>query len=153
MQSKLEDLLKALGLPVGLALVIASVATFLGLPLEHAFQLFALLAGLPFFFGLVIDLLKQVGVVQPGTSGIWSAGLNLLGVIGVAVLLRYVPDADIKTWDAQLLQVLQALVLIATWVTQLFGTKQAHKFYTKGLGIRRFSFFSGTGDYFLKPNA
>lgn len=140
MQSKLEELLKALGLPIGLALVIASIAAVLGLPLENAFQLFGVLVGLPFFWALIVDLLKQVGVVKDGTAGIWSAAFNLLSIIGIAVLLKYVPNADIKTWDAQLLQVLQALVLIITWVTQLFGTKKAHAFYTRGLGVERFSF-------------
>jgi hypothetical protein len=140
MQSKLEELLKALGLPIGLAAVIVSLAMLLGLPLDQAFQLFAVLVGLPFFFGLIVDLLKQVGVVKDGTAGYWSAGFNLLGVIGVAVLLKYVPDIDIKTWDMQLLQILQGVVLLITWITQLFGTKRAHMFYSQGLDIKRFSF-------------
>jgi hypothetical protein len=143
MQQKLEDLLKALGLPVGLALVIASIATFLGLDLENAFQLFALLVGVPFVIGLIVDLLKLVGVVTPGTSGIWSAGLNLLAILGIAVLLKYIPDFDLQTWDAQLLELAKAFMLIITWVVQLFSTRAVHRFYVQGLGIRRFTFAAG----------
>jgi hypothetical protein len=140
MQSKLEELLKALGLPVGLALVIASMATYLGLPLEQAFQVFGILVGLPFVIGLIVDVLKLAGVVTPGTSGIWSAGLNLLAILGLAVLLKYIPDFDVHTWDAQLLELAKALVLIITWIAQLFGTKVAHHYYTRSLGITRFRF-------------
>jgi len=140
MQSKLEELLKALGWPVGLALVIASVATYLGLPLDQAFQLFGILVGLPFVIGLIIDVLKLAGVVTPGTAGIWSAGFNLAAILGVAILLKYVPDFDVTTWDAKLLELAKAVVLIITWIVQLFGTKGAHHFYIRGLGIARFSF-------------
>jgi len=142
MQSKLEELLKALGLPVGLALVIASVAAYLGLPLEQAFQVFGVLVGLPFVIGLIIDVLKLVGVVTPGTSGIWSAGFNLAAILGLAVLFKYAPAFDVNTWDAQLLELAKAVVLIITWIVQLFGTKGAHTYYTHALGVRQFRFQS-----------
>ena len=143
MQEKLQELLKALGLPVGLALVIASVATYLGLPLDQAFQVFGILVNLPFVIGLIVDVLKLVGVVTPGTSGIWSAGFNLIAILGIAVLLKYVPAFDVSTWDAQLLEFAKAVVLIVTWIIQLFGTKSTHRFYTRGLGLVRFSFTQG----------
>lgn len=140
MQQKLEELLKAIGLPITLALVISSIAAFLGLPLEDAFDLFGLLIGVPFVVGLIVDLLKQVGVVTPGTSGMWSAAFNLVAVIGLAILLNFVPADDVLAWDAQLLELAKAVLLIITWIAQMFGTKGAHHFYTRGLGIRRFSF-------------
>lgn len=139
MQSKIEELLKALGLPVGLAVVIASVAAYLGLPLDQAFQMFGVLVGLPFAIGLIIDLLKQIGVVTPDTAGIWSAGFNLIAIIGLAILFKYMPTFDVTAWDAKLLELAKAVVLIVTWIMQLFGTKGAHQFYTRGLGIARFS--------------
>lgn len=139
MQLKLEDLLKALGLPVALALVIASVAAYLGLPLEQAFQMFGVLVGLPFVIGLMVDVLKQVGVVTPGTAGVWSAGFNLIAIIGLAVLFKYMPAFDVTAWDAKLLELAKAVVLIITWIMQLFGTKGAHHYYVRGLGIQRFS--------------
>lgn len=140
MQQKLEELLKVLGLPVGLALVIVAVANYFGLPLDQAIQLFGILVGLPFAIGLIVDLLKLVGVVTPGSAGIWSAAFNLLSIIGLAVLLKYVPESNVTTWDAQLLELAKAVVLIITWVAQLFGTKQVHQFYTRGLGVKQFRF-------------
>ena len=140
MNTKLEELLKAIGLPAGLALIIASVATYFGVPLDQAIQLFALLTGVPFVIALIVDVLKSVGVVTPGTSGIWSAAFNLVAILGLAVLLKYVPAFDVNTWDAQLLEFAKALVLVVTWIIQLFGTKRAHTFYTRGLGVERFSF-------------
>ena len=140
MLEKLGDLLKALGLPVLLAGVIAAVASLLGLPLEQAFQLFPLLVGVQFVIGLMIDLLKLLKVVTPGTSAQWSAGFNLIAVIGLAVLFKYIPDFDVVTWDAKILEVAKAVALIIIWITQLVGTKSAHNFYVRGLGITRFSF-------------
>lgn len=140
MQEKLGELLKTLGLPIGLAVVIASVASFFGLPLEQAFQLFGVLAGAPFVISLIIDVLKQIGVVSDGTAAQWSAGLNLLSVIGLAVLLKYAPTFDVSTWDAQVLEIAKAIVLIITWIMQLFGSRAAHYFYTNSLGIRQFSY-------------
>jgi hypothetical protein len=143
MQSKLEELLKALGLPVGLALVIASVAKYFGLTLDQAFQVFGILVGLPFVIGLIIDVLKLAGVVTPGTSGIWSAGFNLAAILGLAILFKYAPNFDVTTWDAKLLELAKAIVLIVTWIVQLFGTKGVHRFYIRGLGVSRFSFVAG----------
>ena len=139
MKLTLEELLKALGLPVGLAVVITGIATYLGLPLDQAFQMFGVLVGLPFAIGLIIDVLKIAGVVTDGTAGVWSAGFNLVAIIGLAILFKYMPTFDVTTWDARLLEFAKALVVIVTWITQLFGTKGAHQFYTRGLGIARFS--------------
>jgi len=48
MLEKLQELFKAIGLPVGLVAVIVAVAGFVGLPLEQALQLFGVLVGVPF---------------------------------------------------------------------------------------------------------
>lgn len=137
---KLEDLLKSVGLPVALAAVITSVAAFLGMPLDRALALFGVLVGLQYVIGLIVDLLKLVGVVKPGTSGQWSAAFNLFAVLGLAVLLRYFPDATVQDWDAQLLELAKAVALIVTWLMQVFGTKAAHLFYVRVLGVRSFRF-------------
>lgn len=137
---KLEDLLKGVGLPVALAAVIASIAALLGLPLDRALELFGVLVGLQYVIGLIVDLLKGLGAVKPGTSGQWSAGLNLVAVIGLSVLLKFVPDVTVQTWDTQLLELAKAVVLIVTWLMQMFGTKGAHHFYGQVLGIKTFRF-------------
>lgn len=140
MNEKLQELLKAIGLPIALAAVVVSVAALLGLPLEQAYKMFGVLVGVPFVIGLIVDLLKQVGVVKPETSGQWSAALNLISMIGLSVLLKLLPSADVVSWDAQLLELAKAVVLIVTWVAQLFATRSAHVLYVKALGIKRFSF-------------
>lgn len=143
MLAKIEQLVRDLGLPVSVAAIIVAVAGYFGLPLETVVQLFGVLVGLPFVWALVVDLLKGLGIVQPGDAGKWSAAFNLISIIGLAVLLKFLPSFDVVTWDAQLLEVAKAVVLIVTWIMQLFGTKGAHRFYVNGLGIRRFSFAKG----------
>lgn len=140
MLEKLQQLLKDLGFPVALAAVIVAVVQYLGLPIEQAFGFFSILVGLPFIWGYIVDMLKAVGVVKPGTAGQWSAAFNLISVLALAVLLKYLPDFDVTTWDAQLYEVAKAVILIITWVGQLFGTKGAHRLYTRVLGARHFGF-------------
>jgi hypothetical protein len=140
MQEKIVELLKAIGLPIALAGVIVSIAFALGLPLEQSFTLFGALIGLPYVIGLIVDLLKLVGVVTPGTSGQWSAALNLVSIIGLAVLLKFIPDFDVVTWDQQLLELAKAVVLIVSWIVKLFATKRAHQVYSQTLGIKSFRF-------------
>lgn len=140
MQIKLEELLKAIGLPVGLAAIIVAVAVYFTVPLEQAFQLFGVLVGVPFVIALIVNLLKGVGVVDDGTAAKWSAGLNLLAVIGLAIALKLYPAFDFVSLDAWLLELAKAIAVIVTFILQLFGTKSAHLAYVRGLGIRRFSY-------------
>ncbi len=140
MSEKLQELLKAIGLPVGLVAIVVAVAGFVGLPLEQALQLFGVLVGVPFVIALVIDILKQFGVVDDGTAGKWSAVLNLVVIIGLAVLLKFVPDLDVVSIDAKILELAKAVAIIVVYLIQLFGTKSAHRAYVNGLGIVRFSF-------------
>lgn len=144
MQIKLEELLKSIGLPVGLAAVIAAVALFLGVPLEQAFQLFGVLVGIPFVISLVIDLLKQFGVVDDGTAGKWSAALNLITIIALAIAMKFYPTFDYASLDAYIYEIGKALMVIITFILQLISTRSAHQAYIRGLGIRRFS-LSTTG--------
>lgn len=140
MSEKLQELFKAVGLPIGLVAIIVAVAGYMGLPLEQAVQLFGVLVGVPFVIALVIDILKQFGVVDDGTAGKWSAVLNLIAILGLAVLLGFVPDLDVVSIDAKILELAKAVAIIVTYLIQLFGTKSAHRAYVHGLGIARFSF-------------
>lgn len=140
MLEKLQQLLRDLGLSTTLAVVVVAVVQYLGLPLEQAFGFFGVLVGLPFIWGYIVDMLKAVGVVKPGTSGQWSAAFNLISVFALAVLLKYLPDFDVTTWDAQLFEVAKSVVLVIAWIGQLFGTKGAHRIYVRTLGARHFGF-------------
>lgn len=143
MSEKLQELFKAIGLPIGLVAVIVAVAGYIGLPLEQAVQLFGVLIGVPFVIALVIDILKQFGVVDDGTAGKWSAVLNLIVIIGLAVLLKFVPNFDVVSIDAKILELGKAVAIIVMYLIQLFGTKSAHRAYVHGLGIARFSHSGG----------
>lgn len=140
MSEKLQELLKAIGLPVGLVAIVVAVAGFVGLPLEQALQLFGVLVGVPFVIALVIDILKQFGVVDDGTAGKWSAVLNLVVILGLAVLLKFIPNFDVVSIDAKILELAKAVAIIVVYLIQLFGTKSAHRAYVNGLGIVRFSY-------------
>jgi uncharacterized membrane protein YczE len=139
MSEKLKELFKAIGLPVGLIAIVVSVAAFMGLPLEQALQLFGVLVGVPFVIALVIDILKQFGVVDDGTAGKWSAVLNLIAILALAILLKFMPNFDVVSIDAKILELAKAVAIIVMYLIQLFGTKSAHVAYVRGLGIARFS--------------
>lgn len=140
MQIKLEELLKALGLPVAIAAVITAVSALFGVPLENAFQLFGILLGLPFVISFIIDVLKQLHVVDDGTAAKWSAGLNLFAIAGLAIALKFYPDFDYASLDAYIYQIGQAVAVIVMFILQLVATAKAHRVYVKGLGVKRFSF-------------
>jgi uncharacterized membrane protein YczE len=143
MSEKLQELFKAIGLPVGLVAIVVAVAGFMGLPLEQALQLFGVLVGVPFVIALVIDILKQFGVVDDGTAGKWSAVLNLVVILALAVLLKFVPNFDVVSLDKQILELAKAVAIIVIYLIQLFGTQSAHRAYVRGLGIVRFSHGGG----------
>ena len=140
MQIKLEELLKALGVPVAIAAVITAVAALFGVPLENAFQLFGLLLGMPFLISFIIDVLKQLKIVDDGTAAKWSAGLNLLAIAGLAIAMKFYPDFDYASLDAYVYQLGQALAVIVMFILQVVSTAKAHRVYVRGLGIRRFSY-------------
>jgi hypothetical protein len=142
MKLNLEDLLKAIGLPIALAGVITAVAVFFLIPLDQAFMLFSILTGVPFVIALIINVLKGVGVVNDGTAQQWSAALNLLAIIGLAIALKFYPTYDYQSLDAWILEVAKAIAVIVTFILQLFATKSAHLAYVNGLGIKRFSYSS-----------
>lgn len=140
MQIKLEELLKAIGLPVGLAAIIVAVAMFFGVPLEQAFTLFGVLVGVQFVIGFIVDMLKGVGVVDDGTAAKWAAVFNLAAVIGLAIALKFFPSFDYVALDAYILEIGKAIAVIVTFILQMLGTKSAHRAYVNGLGIHRFSY-------------
>jgi hypothetical protein len=143
MQIELEKLLKTFGLPVGLAVVIAAVFGFLGVPIEQAFQLFGVLVGVPFVISFIINILKLLKVVDDGTAGKWSAALNLISIIALAIAMRFYPSFDFPALDAYIYEIGKALAVIVMFILQMIGTQSAHRFYVQGLGIKRFSYSTG----------
>lgn len=123
---KLEDILKTLGLPLALVGVIVAFLAWVGLTLDELYVVAASLIGLQLFLSFLIDVLKYVGVVNEGTSGYWSAGFNLVTLIGVAFWLKLFPTFDIHAVDSQLLELAKVLSLVFAYITQIIGTKAVH---------------------------
>ena len=124
---KLEDILKTLGLPLALVAVIVAFLAWAGLTLDELYVVAASLVGLQLFLSFLVDVLKYVGVVNEGTSGYWSAGFNLITLIGVAFWLKLFPTFDIHAVDSQLFDLAKVLSLVFAYITQIIGTKAVHK--------------------------
>lgn len=89
------------------------------------------LIGYPAAVALVIDVLKWAGVVTDGTAPKWSTGFNLLGFVGIYVILGYFPTIDIAGIDAVLLNYVNVAAYVFTLVGQIVGTKGFHLLYKK----------------------
>lgn len=99
--------------------------------LDNILLIVGALVGWPALVALVIDILKLAGIVDDGTAGKWSLGLNLLGFILVGVAVGFYPNVDIPGIDKRLLEIVQIGAYILTVIAQIFITRQAHIVYTK----------------------
>ena len=140
MKIDLVEILKTLGLPVGLVAVLAAVLLLFGVALDHVIAVAESLVGLWALLSVLINVLKFVGVVDDGTSGKWSAALNLGVLVVIAVILSSNPDFNFPALDVQLQTFAQFGVLILTYLINMLGTKAAHQVQVKGLGIKAFTF-------------
>lgn len=139
MKFDLENALKTLGWPLGLIAVFSSVLLLFGVHLDLGLVVAGSMFGLQALISLLIDVFKYVGVIRDGSAGKWSAGLNLLGLAGIAVALGLYPNFDFPRLDAQLVIIAQFGSLLFGYIVQIAGTYNVHKFVTRGLGIQRFS--------------
>lgn len=135
---KLEDIFKTLGLPLALVAVIAAFLTWVGLSLDQLYAVVASLVGLQLLISFLIDVLKWAGVIDAGMSGRWSAAINLVTLIGVALWLKFLPTVDIHVVDNQILELAKVLGIVFAYITQIIGTKAVHqvrKYYKDGLPL------------------
>lgn len=139
MKIDLPTLLKTVGLPVGLAAVFGAVLLLFGSTLDQVLAIAGSLVGLALTIALLIDVLKLTGAVSDGTSGKWSAAINLIVVVAIPVVLKFWPAFDFAGLDAQLQALAQFGYLVLSFVVQIIGTQQLHNAYTYGLGVRKFS--------------
>lgn len=138
MKINLEQILKTLGWNVGLIAVFASVLALFGVSLDQALGIAGVMAGLQALIALGIDILKWAGVVSDGTSGKWSAALNLAGLAFIAFTLAVNPEFDFIALDAQFVDIAKFLTLVFGYFVQVAGTKFVHKFTVSGLGVKAF---------------
>ncbi len=137
---KLDEIFKALGIPLALVAVVASLLAWAGLTLDQLYVVVGSLIGLQLLGAFLVDVLKYVGVVDPETSGKWSAGFQLVSLVGVAVWLKLFPTYDVNAVDAQLLEFVKVASLVFAYVTQIIGAKAVHSVALSK--IKGFSFYN-----------
>lgn len=135
MKLNLNEILKALAWPLGLIAVFAAVLALFGVSLDMVQAIAITMVGAQMLISLTIDVLKWAGAVDDGTSGVWSAVLNLIGLAGIAVALYLSPTFDFPALDAQFQTFAQFGVLIFGYIVQIAGSKRVHQLTVKGLGV------------------
>jgi len=140
MKINLEVLFKELGLPVGLVLLFSAVLGLIGLSLDTILLIVGTLFGVFALIAFVIDVLKWAGVVTDGTSGKWSAIMNLFVVIAVTVIYKLYPAFDFVGADAQIADFVRVATIVFAYVIQIVGTKGVHLSITRGLSLQAFSY-------------
>ena len=137
---KLEDIFKTLGIPLALVAVIVALLAWAGLTLNDLYVVVASLVGLQLLGAFIIDVLKYVGAIDPGTSGKWSAAFQLVALVGVAVWLKLFPSFDIYAADAKLLELVKVVSIVFAYITQIIGAKAAHTIAFSKIKGFRFTF-------------
>ena len=86
----------------------------------------ASLVGFAALIAIVINVLKLTGVVKDGTAQTWSAGLNLVGLVGLFILRVVKPDLDVGELDKQVGAFSQVAVVMIGYISQLLASKLTH---------------------------
>lgn len=139
MKLSLEDILKNLGWQLGLVAVFSAVMLLFGVELAMVLTIAGAMVGAQALISLLIDVLKWAGAIGDGDAGKWSAGLNLLGIGGIATALAINPTFDFPALDNHLMIIAQFLTLVFGYIVQLVSTKRIHQFAVRGLGVQAFS--------------
>jgi hypothetical protein len=84
------------------------------------------LLGFGSLIAFLINLGKRAGWVRDGDAPKWSLGLNLAGMVLLAVVQVYRPDVDVAGIDAQVAAWVEVLATIAGLVLQLGSAKLTH---------------------------
>lgn len=139
MKIDLEKLFSTLGLNVGLIIVFAAVLKYFGVDLGAVVSIASGMVGLQLIISLCINVLKWTSAITDGVAGKWSAALNLVGVVIVAITIYLNPVFDFAKLDAQLVDIARFGALLFGYLVQIAGTKYWHQFVTYGLGVNAFS--------------
>lgn len=139
MKIDLEQLFKTLGLNVGLIVVFAAVLNYFGVDLGVVVSIASSMVGLQLVISLCINVLKWAGAISDGVAGKWSAGLNLAGVVIIAVTIGLNPAFDFVALDVALVDIARFGALVFGYVVQIAGTKYIHQAFTYGIGVKAFS--------------
>jgi hypothetical protein len=94
--------------------------------LNSLFIEYGTLAGVAALVAVVINVMKSLNVVKAGDAQTWSAGFNLLAIVGLFILKVFAPDVDITGIDAQSAQFAQVAQVVIAYVMQLGISKLTH---------------------------
>ena len=84
------------------------------------------LVGLPALWSVVIDVLKQYGVVTDGNAGKWNAGFSIACLVIVAALTTFFPKIDIGSYDAMLVDIAKFASMLVALLIQMGIAKGVH---------------------------
>jgi len=84
------------------------------------------LGGFAALVAMVVNVLKQFGLIPDGHAGQVAVGLNLAGLVALFAVGQFVPGFDIGGFDQQLGSIAEILVLIFAFVFQNFISKGTH---------------------------
>ena len=94
---------------------------------QSMIQQFGALAGVAALITIIVNVLKQFGVVKDGTAQNWVAGLNLAGLAALISLRVFMPDVDIAALDSQAAQIAVLLAVVAAYISEMGLSKLTHK--------------------------
>lgn len=137
---KLENIVKSLGLPLGIVALVVAILALFGLDAVQVAGVASTLVGAQACIAIAVNLLKWLGLVNDGKAGWWSALFNAAVFVSVAVQLGFFPSFDIASFDTQLFNFAQAAGGVLLYLIQLVGTKAFHKVQVNGFGIRAVSY-------------
>ncbi len=123
---KIDNVFQTLGIPLALVGVVVALLAWAGLSPDQLYVVAGGLVGVQMLGALVIDVLKYVGAVNAGTSGKWSAAIQLVVWIVIVVWFKLYPAFDIYSADAQILEFVKVVAVVFAYITQLIGAKSAH---------------------------
>jgi|GEM_PF-1561329 len=93
---------------------------------------FLTMGGFAALVAILINVLKALKVVKDGTAGTWSAGLNLLGLVGMYIYQVVTPGADITLIDQHLGAIAQIMSGIFSYVYTYWVSNTTHKVLSAG---------------------
>ena len=101
---------------------------------DFVLVMFAGLAGFPAFVTVLVNVLKEFGIVKDGDAPKWVAGFNVTGLVALLVIVAIVPAFDVPNLDKSLMGLANFLTLVLGFVIQMGVSKFSYA-QVKGLPV------------------
>lgn len=101
---------------------------------DFVMVMFAGLVGFPAFVSVLVNVLKEFGLVKDGDAPKWVAGFNITGLVTLLIIVAVLPQFDVPNLDKSLLGLANFLTLILGFVVQMGTSKFSYK-QIKGLPV------------------